>query len=132
LTAQHYTDEVAKDPQIDRLREKMVVRENPSYTEDYYDLEKRAISNSMQVFFEDGSHTERVEIHYPVGHRFRREEGIPLLEEKFINSLPAVFEFDQIHRILLNFDDESFDEQPISQFLDLFVKPDPPMKTMLA
>jgi 2-methylcitrate dehydratase len=132
LTAQHYTDEVAKDPQIDRLRDKMVVRENPSYTEDYYDLEKRAISNSMQVFFEDGSHTERVEIHYPVGHRFRREEGIPLLEEKFINSLPAVFDYDQVHRILVNFDDPDFDQQPISQFLDLFVKPDPPMKTMLA
>lgn len=132
LTAEHYTDEVAKDPQIDRLRNLMVVRENPDYTKDYYDLEKRAISNSMLVFFEDGSHTERVEIHYPVGHRFRREEGIPLLEEKFINSLPSVFEFDQIQRILLNFDDEKFDDQSISKFLDLFVKPEPSMKTMLA
>jgi 2-methylcitrate dehydratase len=132
LTAQHYTDEVAQDPQIDRLRNKMVIRENTDYTRDYYDLEKRAISNSMQVFFEDGTHTERVEVHYPVGHRFRREEGIPLLEDKFINSLPGVFELKQMHQILEAFDDPDLEQQPISEFLSLFVKPDPPLRTMLA
>jgi 2-methylcitrate dehydratase len=132
LTAQHYTDEVAQDPQIDRLRNKMVIRENPNYTRDYYDLEMRAISNSMQVFFEDGTHTERVEVHYPVGHRFRRDEGIPLLEEKFINALPGVFELKQMHQILEAFDDPDLEHQPISEFLSLFVKPDPPLRTMLA
>jgi 2-methylcitrate dehydratase len=132
LTAQHYTDEVAKDPQIDRLRDKMAVRENLDFTRDYYDLEKRAISNSMQVFFTDGTKTERVEIHYPVGHRFRREEGIPLLEEKFVNSLPGVFELNQIQKILNALDDPKLEQKPISQFLELFVKPDPPLKTLLA
>lgn len=123
LTAEHYTDEIAADPQIDRLRSKMSVRENKSFTKDYYDLEKRAIGNSIQVFFDDGSKTERVEIQYPVGHRNRREEGIPLLKEKFKNSLNDIFENDQIQTILATFDDEqSLSELPISQFMDLFVK----------
>jgi 2-methylcitrate dehydratase len=123
LTAEHYTDEIAADPQIDRLRSKMSVRENKSFTKDYYDLEKRAIGNSIQVFFDDGSKTERVEIQYPVGHRNRREEGIPLLKEKFKNSLNDIFESDQIQTILATFDDEkSLSELPISQFMDLFVK----------
>lgn len=132
LTAQHYTDEVAKDPQIDRLRNKMVVRENPDYTRDYYDLSKRAISNSMQVFFEDGTHTKKVEVHYPVGHRFRREEGIPLLEEKFFNTLPSIFELDQMQAIVDAFEDPDLEDRSISQFLSLFVKPDPHIRTMLA
>ncbi|MDZ4728780.1 MAG: bifunctional 2-methylcitrate dehydratase/aconitate hydratase [Xanthomonadales bacterium] len=123
LTAEHYTDEIAAHPQIDRLRSKMIVRENKAFTEDYYDLEKRAIGNSIQVFFDDGSKTERVEIQYPVGHRNRREEGIPLLKEKFKNSLNDIFENDQIQTILATFDDEqSLSELPISQFMDLFVK----------
>jgi len=132
LNASHYTDEVAADPQIDRIRSKMVVRENPQFTSDYYDLEKRAIGNSMQVFFQDGTATERVEIHYPVGHRFRREEGIPLLEEKFRNYLPEVFPPKQVAEILATFAAEDFDQRPVSQFLDLFVKEDPSMSTLLA
>jgi 2-methylcitrate dehydratase len=132
LTAQHYTDDVAKDPQIDRLRNKMVIKENPDFTRDYYDLSKRAISNSMQVFFEDGTHTERIEIQYPVGHRFRREEGIPLLEEKFFYTLPSLFELDQIQTIVEAFDDPDLESQSISQFLGLFVKADGNIRTMLA
>lgn len=132
LNANHYTDEVAADPQIDRLRSKMVVRENPQFTEDYYDLEKRAIGNSIQVFFEDGTSTQRVEIHYPVGHRFRREEGIPLLEEKFRNSLPKVFPLDQVRQIVAMIEDDRFTERTATELLDLFVKPDPPLETMLA
>ena len=61
----------------------MVVKENESFTADYYDEEKRAIPNSIQVFFKDGTHTPRIEVHYPIGHRRRREEGIPVLQEKF-------------------------------------------------
>ncbi len=83
LTAEHYSDEVAADPRIDALREKMTVKENPRFTEEYFDADKRAIGNSVQVFFTDGSSTEKVSIDYPVGHRRRREEGIPLLEDKF-------------------------------------------------
>ena len=83
LTAESYSDEVAADPRIDALREKMTVKENPRFTEEYFDADKRAIGNSVQVFFTDGSSTEKVSIDYPVGHRRRREEGIPLLEDKF-------------------------------------------------
>ena len=83
LTAESYEDEVAADPRIDALREKMEVRENPDFTREYFDPEKRGIGNAIQVFFKDGSSTDRVQVDYPVGHRRRREEGIPLLLDKF-------------------------------------------------
>lgn len=91
LTAQSYSDEVAADPRIDALRDKMQVKENPRFTEEYFDAEKRAIGNSVQVFFSDGSKTEKVSIDYPVGHRRRRDEGIPLLEDKFERAVKAQF-----------------------------------------
>ena len=83
LTAQHYEDSYAKNPQIDALREKMQVNENPEFTRDYFDADKRSISNSIQIYFTDGSHTECVRIDYPIGHRKRREEGVPVLLDKF-------------------------------------------------
>lgn len=83
LTAESYEDRVAADPRIDTLREKMTVSENERFTRDYFDPERRAIGNAVQVYFKDGSSTERVAVDYPVGHRRRREEGIPLLEDKF-------------------------------------------------
>lgn len=83
LTAESYNDDVAADPRIDRLREKMEVSENPAFTRDYFDPDKRAIGNAIQIFFRDGSSTDKVSIDYPVGHRRRRAEGIPLLEDKF-------------------------------------------------
>lgn len=83
LTADHYEDRVAADPRIDALREKMVVTENTRYSEDYLDPEKRSIANAVQVAFQDGTTTDWVEVEYPVGHRRRRAEGIPLLIEKF-------------------------------------------------
>lgn len=83
LTAADYEDEVAADPRIDALREKMQVAENDGFTKDYFDPAKRYIGNAVQVFFHDGASTERVCIDYPIGHRRRREEGIPLLIEKF-------------------------------------------------
>src|SRR5690606_11623230 len=72
LTAADYEDEVAADPRIDMLRAKMEVRENPAFTEEYYDAGKRHIGNAIQVFFDDGTSTERVAIDYPIGHRKRR------------------------------------------------------------
>lgn len=123
LTADHYTDSVAKDPRIDACREKMVVKENTMFTEDYYNLEKRAIGNSIQVFFNDGSKTEKVEVHYPIGHRLRREEGIPVLIEKFNNSLNEVFEADQAQAIKNSFDNVGeLDGMGAKDFMDLFVK----------
>jgi 2-methylcitrate dehydratase len=83
LTADDYEDAVARDSQIDALRERMHVRENPEFTRDYYDPEKRFIANAVQVQFKDGTRTERVEVSVPIGHRRRRAEGLPLLEEKF-------------------------------------------------
>jgi len=89
LTARHYEDEVARDPRIDALRDKMEVRENPQFTVDYMDPDKRAIGNAVQVHFKDGSATARVEVPYPIGHRRRRGEAVPLLEEKFERHLTA-------------------------------------------
>ncbi len=87
LSAADYEDDVAADPRIDALREKMDVTENEAYTKDYFDPSKRYIGNAVQVFFEDGSSTERVGVDYPIGHRQRREEGIPLLIRKFESSV---------------------------------------------
>ncbi len=133
LTAEHYTDSVAADPRIDLLREKMVVRENESFTKDYYDLEKRAIGNSIQVFFTDGSSTDRVEVQYPIGHRNRRAEGIPVLKTKFKNALSGVFEPDQCESILATFADEAqLDQMPANEFLDSFVKANADIGQLLA
>lgn len=82
LTADHYSDAVAANPRIDSLRERMEVREEARYSRDYLDPEKRSIANAVQVFFSDGSCTERVEVEYPLGHRRRRDEALPLLVEK--------------------------------------------------
>ncbi len=87
LTAADYEDSVAADPRIDALRDKMEVRENEQYTKDYFDPELRYIGNSVQVFFSDGSKTDRVEVHFPIGHRERRAEGIPVLKKKFVDSV---------------------------------------------
>jgi 2-methylcitrate dehydratase len=91
LTADHYEDEVAADPRIDALRAKMEVVEEPRYSRDYLDPDKRSIANAVQVFFKDGSQTEKVEVEYPVGHRRRRAEGLPLLSEKFRRNLATRF-----------------------------------------
>lgn len=123
LTAEHYTDDVAADPRIDSIRAKMVVSENESFTKDYYDLEKRAIGNSIQVFFTDGSSTDRIEVQYPIGHRNRRDEGIPVLKTKFKNALTGVFEPDQCESILAAFtDSEKLDQMPAHEFVESFVK----------
>src|SRR5690606_25454108 len=87
LTASDYEDAVSRDPRVDALRERMTVRENERFTRDYYDAAKRHIGNAVQVFFGNGNSTERIEVEFPVGHRKRRAEGIPLLVRKFENSL---------------------------------------------
>ena len=100
LTARDYEDEVAGDPRIDALREKMEVRENPDFTVDYMDPEKRAIGNAVQVHFKDGASTARVEVPYPIGHRRRRGEGVPLLQEKFERHLAERLTPEQCQTIL--------------------------------
>jgi 2-methylcitrate dehydratase len=91
LTADHYSDEAAADPRIDMLREKMEVVEEKRYSVDYLDPGKRSIANAVQVFFKDGSCTEKVEVEYPLGHRRRRSEGIPLLIRKFRENMLTRF-----------------------------------------
>lgn len=99
LTAEDYEDEVANDPRIDALRTKMQVRENEQFTKDYYDADKRYIGNAIQVFFKDGSKTERVAIDYPIGHRKRRGEGIPVLVNKFKAAIAGIFDAGQAGKI---------------------------------
>src|SRR5690606_18224350 len=83
LTADDYSDVVAADPRIDALRAKTVVHEDPRFTRDYLDPGKRYIGNSVQVFFADGSCTAKTTVEVPIGHRLRRDEGIPALMAKF-------------------------------------------------
>jgi len=87
LTAADYEDDVASDPRVDALRARMEVTENKQYTKDYFDPDKRYIGNSVQVFFNDGSQTGRIAVDFPIGHRQRREEGIPVLKKKFETSV---------------------------------------------
>jgi 2-methylcitrate dehydratase len=87
LTAADYENDVASDPRIDELRDKMEVKENPQYTKDYFDPELRYIGNSVQVFFKDGTSTDLIAVDFPIGHRERRAEGIPVLKEKFVDSV---------------------------------------------
>jgi 2-methylcitrate dehydratase len=100
LTAADYEDAVANDPRIDRLRELMQVRENPGFTKDYYDPERRFIGNAVQVFFKDGSATPRVQIDFPVGHRRRRAEGQPLMVAKFEAAVSAHYPPGQAARVV--------------------------------
>jgi 2-methylcitrate dehydratase len=91
LTAADYEDEIANDPRVDALRSKMQVKENSTFTKDYYDADKRYIGNAVQVFFKDGSSSQRVQVDFPIGHRKRRAEGTPVLVKKFESSVAAHF-----------------------------------------
>jgi 2-methylcitrate dehydratase len=125
LTADHYEEAIAKDPRIDALRERMICVEDPQYTKDYLDPAKRSIANAVQVFFRDGSSTEKVAVEYPVGHRRRRAEGIPLLLKKFETNLASRFPPQQCAAILrLCNDPGALDAMPVNQFMDLFAKID--------
>jgi 2-methylcitrate dehydratase len=100
LTADHYEDDVARDPRLDALRAKMEVREDPRYTREYLEADKRSIANAVQVFFRDGSATPEIVVEYPLGHRRRRAEGIPLLVKKARENLATRFTPKQAERIM--------------------------------
>ena len=122
LTAEYYEDEVAADSLIDALRDKMQVRENERFSKDYLDPAKRSIANAVQVFFKDGTETERVEVEYPVGHRRRRAEGIPLLKMKFERNISTRLSSDQCERILSLCDDQArLESMPVHEFMGLWV-----------
>jgi 2-methylcitrate dehydratase len=99
LTAEDYEDAIAGDPRIDTLRAKMEVRENETFTQEYYAADKRYIGNAVQVFFKDGASTPRIQVDYPIGHRKRREEGMPVLVKKFESSVDAHFKPKQAERV---------------------------------
>jgi len=120
LTADHYEDNIAADPRIDRLRDQMVTVEEESYTRDYLDPNKRSIANAVQVFFADGASTEKIAVEYPVGHRRRRGEGIPLLEKKFQQNLATRFPSKQAQSIVELFTDQvRLENMPVHEFVDL-------------
>ncbi|MFK7822152.1 MAG: bifunctional 2-methylcitrate dehydratase/aconitate hydratase [Planctomycetaceae bacterium] len=96
LTASHYEDDVAAEPEVDQLRSLMKVSENKQFSIDYMDPEKRSIPNAIQVFFKDGTKTDRAEVHFPIGHKRRREEGIPILEQKFNANASRVLSTKQV------------------------------------
>jgi 2-methylcitrate dehydratase len=123
LTADDYEDQVAKDSRIDALRAKMIVRENAQFSADYLDPEKRAIGNSIQIFFADGSSTERAVVEYPIGHRRRRAEGIPKLLEKFSSNLATQFDPEQCAEIESACRDAArLEAMPVNEFTDLWVR----------
>jgi 2-methylcitrate dehydratase len=122
LTAEHYGDTVAADPRIDALREKMTCVEDPQYSRDYLDPEKRSIANAVQVFFKNGTKTDFVEVKYPLGHRRRRREALPLLKEKFRENIASHFPENQVSAILNLFHNtEQLDAMPVHELVDLFV-----------
>ncbi|MDY6812413.1 MAG: bifunctional 2-methylcitrate dehydratase/aconitate hydratase [Pseudomonadota bacterium] len=120
LTADHYEDEVAADPRIDALRAKMEVVENRQFSRDYLDPDKRSIGNAVQVFFRDGSQTENEIVEYPIGHRRRRKEGLPLLEAKFERNLATRFAGKQASTIRAVLDKQKpLEKMPVNEFMDL-------------
>ena len=121
LTAGDYEDAVAADPRLDRLRAKMVCVENKQWTREYLDPARRSIANGVQVFFNDGSKTEPVAVEYPIGHRRRRKDGIPLLEAKFRTNLARRYAPKQQQAILaLCQDQPRLEAAPVNEFVDLF------------
>jgi 2-methylcitrate dehydratase len=122
LTAEDYEDEVAADPRIDRLREKMVCVEDPQFTRDYHDPEKRSIANALAVEFNDGSRLQEVVCEYPIGHRRRRPEGMPLLEAKFRTNLARRFPAQQQAAILaVSLDQTKLEAMPVNEYVNLYV-----------
>jgi len=126
LNADHYEDIVAVDPRIDTLRDKIVVIEDSRYTRDYLDPGKRSIANSVQVFFKDHSCTDKITVEYPIGHRRRRSEGMPLLVKKFEANLAARFATERCKEILeLCMNADQLLATPVDKFTDMFVAKSP-------
>jgi 2-methylcitrate dehydratase len=122
LTAEDYEDAVAGDPRIDELRGKMQVRENATFTQDYYAPDKRYIGNAIQVFFRDGSSTPRVQVDFPIGHRKRRTEGMPVLVKKFEQAVAAHFPPKQASRIFDTFGDAAkLNAMPVNELVATLV-----------
>ena len=118
LTAKDYEDDIANDPRIDQLRDKMKVKENKDYSKDYLDPDKRSIANAIEITFNDGSSTGLVEVHYPIGHRQRRQDAIPLLKQKLHNNTQKTKQSKLINELFDNPDQLA--HMPVTNFLKIF------------
>jgi 2-methylcitrate dehydratase len=122
LTASDYEDNIAADPRIDALRDRIECVEDKAFTKDYHDPSKRSIANALTVEFSDGKKMKEVVVEYPIGHKRRRKEGMPVLVEKFRTNLARVFPARQAAAILdLCLDAKRFDATPVNEFVDLMV-----------
>ncbi|MEP2775326.1 MAG: bifunctional 2-methylcitrate dehydratase/aconitate hydratase [Luteolibacter sp.] len=119
LDAEDYEDDIAADPRIDQLRELMEVTENPDYTRSYLNPDERSIANAIQIHFEDGTSTERIEVLYPIGHQRRRKVGMPKLMEKFATNLRRIFPKDRAEEIYAQCENaETLGNLPIDAFVE--------------
>src|SRR5205823_1274962 len=121
LTAADYEDRIAADPRIDALRARIDCVEDPRFTKDYHDPAKRSIANALTVEFKDGRKLKEVVVEYPIGHRRRRKEGIPLLVEKFRTNLARRFPSKQQEAILAaSLDQKTLEAMPVQEYVDLY------------
>ena len=122
LTAADYEDNVASDKRIDALRDKIVCVEDKQFTKDYHDPEKRSIANALTVELKDGTKLKEIAVEYPIGHKRRRKEGIPVLEDKFRTNLNRRFPKKQQERILaVSLDQKKLEAMPVNEYVDLYV-----------
>ena len=123
LTAADYEDKVAADPRIDALRSKMTVTEDKQYSKDYLDPDKRSIANAVQVFFQDGSHTAKIAVEYPIGHRRRRKDGIPLLQQKAQSAFTVHYGKTKSAQLMTLFTNRAkLEKMPVHEFVSQFTR----------
>ena len=123
LIAEDYEDDVAEDPRIDILREKMTINEDKKYSKDYLEADKRSIANRIKISFIDGTSTDEIEVEYPIGHMRRRDEGIPVLENKFKSNLAITYDEDIAKRIFeLCMSQQELEETSVVDFQSLLSK----------
>jgi 2-methylcitrate dehydratase len=122
LTADHYENTFAQDPRIDVLRAKMVVEENPQFSQDYLDPAKRSIANALQIYFKDGTHSEKVLVEYPIGHYRRRAEAIPLIYQKAERNFTTLFSAEKVQAIMAMLQDQTtLEKMPVNEFMDKLI-----------
>ncbi len=122
LKAEHYENDVACDARIDHLRAKMVVKEDLRYTKEYLDADKRSIANAMQIFYTDGTCSDKIEIEYPIGHKRRRNEGVTVLNEKFKSHLLTHYDQNQVEKIISACESKTLNSMLVTDFVDLWLK----------